>query len=439
MRPARGAVITGIGLVTPVGTSPAEVADAVCVGRSGLRAPPEGHPLAGVVEVAGIGPEVDAAALVPATEVRTADRYIVMALSAARAALDDAGLVVGTDVFPDRVAVIVSGVGGLATLESQAVARSQRGRVGVSPYLLPGMLPGMGAARIAIAHGITGYTSCVATACAAGAQSIAEGLRVIREDDADVVICGASEAHLFPTFADAFGNARALARGWDDPAAASRPFDRRRNGFVLSEGAGLVVLEAPAFADARGAAGYGDVAGWGATTDAHHPTTPHPDGVQAVRCMRRALADAGVGKADIGYINAHGTGTKLGDAAEVRAIETMFGHGVAVSSFKGVTGHMLGASGAVEAAVTAVAMGRGLLAPTHNLDEPDPAFDLDFIRKEPRSAPVGYALSNSFGFGGHNVSLVLAPPSTARQRIVPAVLPEPPPGLATGGSAAGGT
>lgn len=410
------AVITGIGLVTPVGSELETVHEALCTGRSGLRRPPEGHPLAGVLDVAGIGPELDAKTVLPPTEARIADRYIVMAMFAAQSAMADAGLVVGRDVDPDRIAVIVSGVGGLATLEANAVSRSRRGRVGVSPYMLAGMLPGMGAAYIAIKYGIRGYSSCVATACAAGAQSISEAGRLIKAGEADVVVCGSSEAHLFPTFADAFGNAWALAREWADPIAASRPFDTRRNGFVLSEGAGILVLERASHADARGAAGYADLAGWGMSTDAHHATTPCPDGSGAASSMRRALASASISGSDIGYINAHGTGTKLGDASEAAAIRSVFGDGPPVSSIKGLTGHMLGASGAVEAAVTAASMIRGILPPTYNLDDPDPACALDHIRDKPRSVMIDFALSTSFGFGGHNVSLVLSPPSTRRKR-----------------------
>jgi len=424
--PSRSAVVTGIGLVTPVGSGAAEVFGALCAGQSGLRKPPPGHPVAGVLDVAGIGPRLDPAGLLPRREARTVDRYIVMALVAAAAALGDAGLLVGRDVDPYRIGVIVSGVGGLATLDAQSLARSRRGRVGVSPFLLPGMLPSMGAAHIAIKYGIRGYSSSIATACAAGAESIGMAMRLIRGGDADVMICGSSEAHLFPVLADAFGNAWALAHDWDDPTAASRPFDRRRNGFVLSEGAGLLVLERPAHAAARGAAGYADIAGWAATTDAHHITTPRPDGTGAAEAMRRALTDAQITPRDIGYVNAHGTSTKLGDAAEALAIRTVFATSPPVSSIKGNTGHMLGASGAVEAAVTAAAICSGTLPPTRNLDDPDPACDLDHVRKEPRSAAVSYALSNSFGFGGHNTSLVLARPSTAKRRSAQSLAVAPP-------------
>ena len=416
-RTAQTATITGIGLVTPVGSCLSGVLDALYNGTSGLAKPPEDHPLAGLAQVAGIGPDIDTTSLLPPTQARVVDRYVVMALRAAVSAMADAGVEVGRDVDPYRIGVIVSGAGGLATLASNVLARESRGRLGVSPHMLGGMLPGMGAAYIAIKYGIRGYTSSIATACAAGAQSIGEALRLIRAGEADVVICGSSEALLFPAFADAFGNAWALAHGWEDPADASRPFDRGRNGFVLSEGAGVLVLEHPEHADARGAAGYADVVGWGATTDAFHPTSPRPDGSATAQCMRQALADAHAASA-IGYINAHGTGTKRGDAAEAQAIRTVFGDGPPVSSTKGLTGHMLGASGAVEAAVTAGAMIRGLLPPTHNLDDPDPECDLNHVRDKPMPADVGYALSNSFGFGGHNIALVLGQPSTRESRSV---------------------
>ncbi len=334
-----------------------------------------------------------------------------MALAAAGDALTDAGLEVGRDVDPFRIASIVSGTGGLATLEAQVVKRTQRGRLGVSPYLLPGMLPNMAAARIAIKYGIMGYSSSIGTACAAGAQSIGEAVRLIRTGDADVVVAGCSEAPLFPTLADTFGNARALARGWAEPAEACRPFDRRRNGLVLGEGAGVFIVERAEHAQARGARQYAEVVGWGMTTDAHHPTTPRPDGSNAAACMRQSLANAGLAPADIGYLNAHGTSTKLGDLAEALAIRSVFGSDMPpVSSTKGVTGHMLGASGVVEAAAAINAIARGQLPPTNNLDDPDPACDVDHILAKPRDASITYALSNSFGFGGHNVSLVLGPP-----------------------------
>jgi 3-oxoacyl-[acyl-carrier-protein] synthase II len=413
----RGVAVTGIGLVTPVGVSAAEVFDATCQGRSGLSRPPDDHPLHGTIDVAAFAPPIDPESVLPAPDTRVVDRYIVMALRAAGDALADAGIEVGRDVDPYRTAVIVSGTGGLATLEQQVITRTQRGRLGVSPYLLPGMLPNMGAARVAITFGIRGYSSSIGTACAAGAQSIGEGVRLLRSGEADVVVCGCSEAPLFPTLADTFNNAWALARKWPDPTAASRPFDLRRNGLVLGEGAGVLVLERTEHAQARGVRRYADVLGWGATNDAYHPTIPRPDGSGAAECMRRALADAGTDAADIGYLNAHGTGTKLGDLAESTAIRAVFGAaGPPVSSTKGLTGHMLGASGVVESAITVLAMLRGLLPPTHNLDDPDPECALDHISKTARPAQVDRALSNSFGFGGHNVSLVFGRPPTGQAR-----------------------
>jgi 3-oxoacyl-[acyl-carrier-protein] synthase II len=369
------------------------------------------------VDVGGFVPDVDPKSVVAGPAASVVDKTVVLALLTAAAALADAGIEVGRDVDPHRIGVIVGGVGGMAMLEKQVLARGERGRAAVSPYLLTGILPNMPAARIAITHGIRGYSSSIGTACASGAQAIAEALRLIRAGDADVVVCGASEAPLFPTFADTFGNARALAHRWDDPTAASRPFDKRRNGFVLAEGAAMMVLERAGHADGRGAVGYADVAGWGATTDAHHPTTPRPDGSGAAECMRRALASAGVEPAAVGYVNAHGTSTKLGDIAETAALATVFGaDGPPVSSTKALTGHMLGTSGVVEAAASALAVARGVLPPTYNLDEVDPACPANHIRATPQSGTPDYALSNSFGFGGQNVSLVLGHASTANTR-----------------------
>jgi len=237
------------------------------------------------------------------------------------------------------------------------------------------------------------------------------------EDSADVVICGGTESPLHPTIVAAFGNARALASGWADPTQASRPFDRRRNGFVLGEGAAIVVVERSSHANARGARSYASLIGWGATSDAHHPTMPRPDGDGAAACMRQAIARAGLKPADVGYLNAHGTSTKIGDVAETKAIHAVFGpDSPPVSSIKAVTGHMLGASGAVEAVASVLAINRGAIPPTHNLDEPDPECDLDHVRHTVRTGQITAALSNSFAFGGHNISLMFGPAGTTRSR-----------------------
>ena len=408
------ATITGIGLVAPTGRGARDFFTALRTGRSGLV-----RPVGSVLSAAGVAPEIDATAYVPPAGARSVDRFVLLALAAAEDALHDARLAIGADVDPERVAVVVgTGAGGMGVFEQQAVGRHERGRSAVSPYLQPGFLPNMAAARIAIRHGIRGYSSAIATACASGALAVAEALRLIRAGDADVVLCGAAEAPLSPTAIAGFTNARALATGWPDPAQACRPFDKRRNGFVLGEGAGVLVVERTADADARGAAGYADVSGWGATTDAHHPTMPHPDGDGAARCMRIAVTDAGLALSDVDYVNAHGTGTVVGDVAEARAITTAFGaHVPAVSSTKAVTGHLLGAAGAVEAAATALAIAENTLPPTRNLDDPDPECALEHVTTA-RSLPVTAAVSNSFAFGGHNVSLVFTRPGTRRARGV---------------------
>ncbi|MGC5346472.1 beta-ketoacyl-[acyl-carrier-protein] synthase family protein [Streptomyces sp. DT24] len=412
------AVITGLGTFTPLGRGAADTFDALCHGKSGLRTPRTGHLLDGTLDVAGIAPDIEASEVLPRSEGRLVDRFALMAIAAADDALADAGLVVGRDVDPHRVAVIVSsGAGGLTTYEEQTRARAERGPTAVSPYLLPGMLPNMAAARIAIKHGIRGWSSATATACAAGAHAVAEAVRLIRYGEADVVVCGGAEAPLNPTSALAFAHARALAHDWEDPEAASRPFDRRRNGFVLAEGAGVLVVERVGHADARGAAGYADLLGWGATTDAYRPTAPRPDGEGAALSMRGALATAGLVPDDIGYINAHGTSTKLGDVAETKAVHAVFGdRSPAVSSTKSMTGHLLGGSGAVEAAICALAISQGALPPTHNLDDVDPACDLDHVRGAARRQRVEAAISNSFAFGGHNVSLLLGAATTRAKR-----------------------
>ncbi|MEV7870666.1 beta-ketoacyl-[acyl-carrier-protein] synthase family protein [Streptomyces sp. NPDC088124] len=416
--PGAGAVITGLGTFTSLGRGASDTFDALCHTKSGLRRPPAGHLLDGTVDVAGLAPDITAAEVLPPSEGRLVDRYVLMALAAADDALADSGIVVGRDVDPHRVAVVVSsGAGGLTTYEAQTAARAERGATAISPYLLPGMLPNMAAARIAIKHGIRGWSAAIATACSAGAHAVVEAARLIRYGEADVVVCGGAEAPLNPTSALAFAHAKALAHGWEDPERASRPFDRARNGFVLSEGAGVLVVERAAHADGRGAAGYADLLGWGVTTDAHRPTTPRPDGEGAAGSMRNALASGGLVPDDVGYVNAHGTATKLGDIAEARAIRSVFGErSPAVSGTKSMTGHLLGGSGAVEAAVSALAVARGTLPPTHNLDEVDPQCELDHVRGGARKQRVEAALSNSFAFGGHNVSVLLGTASTRKKR-----------------------
>ncbi|MFF0018026.1 beta-ketoacyl-[acyl-carrier-protein] synthase family protein [Streptomyces sp. NPDC005374] len=414
------AVVTGIGVISPLGTDVEEFFEALCLPRSGLVRPPAGHVAHGLTDAVGIAPDLDASALVPRHDVGVVDRFALMAVAAADAALADSGIKIGEDVDPRRVAVVAStGAGGMITFERQARSSGERGASGVSSFLYAAFLPNMATARIAIKHGIRGYSSAITTACAASAHAVAEAFRLISAGDADVVVCGGTEATLGGlTGVAGFRNARALASGWsEDPTAASRPFDARRNGFVLGEGGGMLVVERADFADARGAAGYADLVGWGSTTDAFHLIMPNPDGAGVADCLRTAVARAGLATSDIGYVNAHGTGTKIGDIAEAAAIRTVFGdEQPAVSSTKGVTGHLLGGAGVVEAAATVLAVARGLLPPTHNLDAPDPRCDLDHVRGSARPTQVRAALSTSSAFGGHNVALVFEPASTRLSR-----------------------
>jgi 3-oxoacyl-[acyl-carrier-protein] synthase II len=408
------AVITGIGVVSSLGRDLSDTFDALCHGRSNLSRPHPDLAAACGVEVVSQAPDIPATEVLPPPVDAGVDRYLVLAMAAADQAVRDARLEIGVTSDPHRTAVVASTAGGaMRTYEEHAAARRERGPQAVSPYIGPGMIPSMSAARIAIRYGIRGYSLLLSTACAGGGQALAEAMRLIHDGIADTVVCGGSEAPLHPTVAAAFVNARSLAHGFDDPTHASRPFDRRRNGYVLGEGAAFFVVERADHARARGAAGYADVIGWGATTDAYHVTRPRPGGTEVAACMRQALTRAGLEPADVGYINAHATSTALGDVAEATAIRSVFGdHTPPVSSTKSVTGHLLGASGAFEAAATVLALASGVMPPTHNLDDVDPQCELNHIRSTPLRRPITVALSNSFGLGGHNICLAFGPPST---------------------------
>jgi 3-oxoacyl-[acyl-carrier-protein] synthase II len=412
------AVVTGIGLVTPVGRGIDEFFSALCAQTSGLVRPPTEHFAAGLVDAIGIAPPINPIDVVPEKDAAVADRFSVMAVAAADDALADSGLGIGVDVDPLRVAaVIATATGGTETFEQQAIVQYNEGFDAVDRHLFNGFLPNMAAARIAIKHGIRGASYAIASACTASAHAVAEALRLIRADDADVVICGGTEGPLGPTGLAGFSNAGALATGWADPAAASRPFDSARNGFVVGEGGGVLVIERAELVDARGGRGYADLIGWGATSDAYHLAIPRPDASGIADSMRIALRNAGVLPNEAGYLNAHGTGTRVGDITEAKAIRAVFGDDQPlVSSTKGVTGHLLGGAGVVEAAATVLALAREQLPPTKNLDEPDSKCDLNHLRDNAAAKSVDIAMSNSFAFGGHNVSLVFSRPSTRNRR-----------------------
>jgi 3-oxoacyl-[acyl-carrier-protein] synthase II len=408
---SRPVLITGVGLVTPFGTDPARVWARVRTGSSGITTlddDPEVPSRIGA-KVRGFDPEP----LIEPRESRLMDPTTRFGVHAALAAVRDAGLVLGDNVAADRIGAIVgSGLGGGQTFEQQAVALDRKGTVGVSPYTLPMVLPNMIAARVAIALGCTGPTFGVVSACATGANAIGTGMRMIERGEADVMICGGAEAPLFPLCVSAFAALRALSRRTAEPAAASRPFDAGRDGLVLGEGAGVIVLESAAHARARGAPGFAAVVGYGTNTDAHHVTKPEPSGRGAAACIRRALADAELAPGDIGYINAHATSTKLGDLGEARAIRAVFGDDdqPPCSASKSMTGHLLGASAALEAVITAYAIVHDELPPTANLDDPDPACAVNHIGGGPITRRTRFAISNAFGFGGHNATLVLGKP-----------------------------
>jgi 3-oxoacyl-[acyl-carrier-protein] synthase II len=400
--------VTGLGIACPAGLTVDEVFDRVLEARS-TAAPIEGFdastlPVTFACETRG----VDFEAHVGPKEVRRIDRAGLLGVAAADDAIGDAGEL-GVD--PARIAVIAgTGVGGLTTLEHEVGVHLERGPKRVSPFLVPMMMVNATAGLISMKHGFTGASLCVSTACASGANAIGEGLRMIRDGSADVVVCGGTEAAITPTSMAAFARMGALSTRNDDPTAASRPFDTGRDGFVMGDGAAFLVLEAWDRAEARGATIHGELAGYGRTCDAHHITAPAPGGVGAIACMEQALADAGLDASAVTHINAHGTSTPLNDAAEAEAIAKIFGaNSPPVTSTKGVTGHLVGAAGAVEAVIGLTCATRGTVPPVANLTDPDPAITIDLVRDEPRPITPGAVLSNSFGFGGHNVTLVLKP------------------------------
>ena len=406
-RPERLVAITGMGVKTPVGLGLDAFWDGLCGGRSAGAAitafDTSDHPVSFACEIH----DFDVTSYVSAKEAAHLDRVSQLGFAAAADAIADAGEL-GAD--PGRIAVVAgTGVGGLLTLEAQIATFVTKGAMRVSPFLVPMMMSNATAAFIAIQYGFTGPNFSVVTACAAGANALGEGARLVRAGDADVVIAGGSEASIAPVGLAAFSRMGALSRRRDDPAHASRPFDKDRDGFVMGEGAGFVVLERWDRATARGARIHGAIAGYGRNTDAYHITAPSPGGEGAVRCMQLALEDAGLTTADIGHLNAHGTSTPLNDASEAEAVLKVFdGTPPPISSVKGATGHLIGAAGAVELVICVLAMQQGVLPPTINYQVRDPDCDLDYIPNQPREVRACHVLSNSFGFGGQNASLIVS-------------------------------
>lgn len=405
----RRVVVTGMGAVTPLGNTVAETWQGICGGRSGVGPITRFDSSAYETKIAGEIRGFDALQYVNKKELRRLDNFIVYALAAATMALDDAGLVVDQG-DPTRAGVIIgSAIGGLATLEKEKEAILLGGPRKMSPFTIPAVLANLAAGHVSIRFGAKGPINCTVTACAAGNCAIGDAARLISGGYADVMIAGGVDAAVTPMCVAGFNAMRAISTRNDEPGKASRPFDRDRDGFVIGEGSGLVILEALPHALARGAVILGELAGYGNTSDAFHMAAPPPGHEGAARCMQAALADAGIAPEEIDYINAHGTSTPINDAYETEAIKTVFGEQarrLAVSSTKSMTGHMLGAAGGIEAIFSIKAIGEGILPPTINLDHPDPACDLDYVPHQARKMEIRTAMSNTFGFGGVNAVLI---------------------------------
>ena len=405
----RRVVITGMGTVNPVGNSVSESWAAVKAGTCGIGPITRYDTSNMKVKLAGEVKNLDIDGLLGKREAKKMDRFTQLSLVAADEAVRDAGLDRETE-NPDRCGVIFSsGIGGFETVGEAHRRGTERGYDAVSPFMIPMIISNMAAGHMAIRYGFKGMCSCVVTACAGGTNAVGDAFRHIRDGYAEVMLCGGGEAAVTPLAMGGFTAMKALCEG-TDPRRASIPFDRERSGFVMGEGAGALLLEELGHARTRGAKIYAEVVGYGANCDAHHITAPAPGGVGGAACMAQALTDAGINSETVDYINAHGTSTQLNDASETAAIHTVFGdhaQKLMVSSTKSMTGHLLGAAGAVEAIFTALALKEGFVPPTIGYQVPDPACDLDIVPNAGRNANLRIALSNSLGFGGHNAALVL--------------------------------
>jgi 3-oxoacyl-[acyl-carrier-protein] synthase II len=405
----RRVVVTGMGMITPVGLDMETTWEGLINGRSGIgpitQFDDKDIPTQIAGEVRGFEPEK----YIELKEIKKMDRFIHLAIAASRMAVDSSGLEI-TPKNAERIGVFVSaGMGGLPAIERVHDAYRDKGYRRITPFFIPMTIINEAAGVLSIMHGAKGPNMSIVTACATGTHSIGEAFKTIQRGDADVMIAGGTEACVCPLAVGGFNAMKALSTRNDEPARASRPFDAGRDGFIIGEGAGIVILEDLETALGRGAHIHAELTGYGAAGDAYHITSPAPNGDGAARCMAAAVRDAGVSPADLGYINAHGTSTKYGDELETLAIKTVFGKDadrIPVSSTKSMTGHLLGAAGGVEAIVSILAMEREILPPTINLDSPDPECDLDYIPHKARKARVDLVMSNSFGFGGTNACVV---------------------------------
>ena len=405
---SRRVVITGLGAVTPIGNTVDTYWAGLQSGANGVAPITLFDASKHACRFAAEVKDFDPSGVLDPKETKRWDRFCQFGVVAAKEALAHSGLEI-TDANRQRIGVIIgSGVGGLLTMETQAHVLEGKGPGRVSPFTVPMMIPNMATGLAAIALGAQGPSSAVATACAAGSNAIGDAFRLLQQGHADAMVCGGAESAITPLGVAGFASAKALSFRNDDPATASRPFDAERDGFVIGEGAGILVLETLEHAQARGADILGEVVGYGMTCDAHHITSPIPGGLGGARAMSLALADAGLKADDIDYVNAHGTSTPANDSNETAAIKTALGErakAIPVSSTKSMTGHLLGGSGGIEAVAAVLALQNGVVPPTINHQNPDPACDLDVVPNQAREQIISTALSNSFGFGGHNVCL----------------------------------
>ncbi|OXS52584.1 beta-ketoacyl-[acyl-carrier-protein] synthase II [Cohnella sp. CIP 111063] len=403
-------VVTGMGVVTSLGTDLPTFWSNLLDGKSGVSQIEAFDTTEYTTKIAAEIKDFDPSLYnIDKKEARKMDRFVQFGVAASKLAIEDAGLAIGENADPERVGVIVgSGIGGLGTWEEQHTTLMEKGPRRVSPFFIPMMIANMASGQISMITGAKGPNTAAVSACATGTHSIGDSFKTIQRGDADVMICGGAEATIRPIGMAGFCAMRAMSTRNDEPEKASRPFDVDRDGFVMGEGSGVLILESLEHARARGARIYAEVIGYGMSGDAYHMTDPDPDG--AARCMKKAIKDAGIDPESIQYINAHGTSTGAGDKSETTAIKKTFGdhaYKLAVSSTKSMTGHLLGAAGGVEAVILGLTLKNGVIAPTINLDQPDPECDLDYVPNEPRNADVQVALSNSFGFGGHNATIIM--------------------------------
>jgi 3-oxoacyl-[acyl-carrier-protein] synthase II len=404
----RRVVVTGIGMVTPLGTGVAKNWEAVCAGRSGIGPITKFDVSSFPTRIAGEVKDFRSEDFMDKQEIRRLDIFIHFAVASARMALEESGMKITADNAHRIGCITGSGLGGLGMLEHYHRILLERGAGRISPFFIPGMIANMAPGQIAIEFGVKGPNLSIETACAASSHAVGESFRMIREGLADAMICGGSEAVVTPLALGGFCAMRALSVRNDAPEKASRPFDLDRDGFVMGEGAGILVLEELGHALARGAKIYAEMAGYGMSADAYHVSAPDPEGEGAMSCMRMALQYAGMAPEDVDYINAHGTSTKLNDLSENKAIKNVFGqhaYKLAISSTKSMTGHLLGAAGGMEAIFAVLTIQNGIIPPTINYETPDPECDLDYVPNTARKAKVRAAISNSFGFGGTNACL----------------------------------